>query len=403
MICLKSSAASRSSERDVQDKVAAAERQSEHQEAELGRVTEALNGKVAERQKLEALVADRLHGSDDFKKLSEQALAAETELERNEGRVAEIKAEADKKLPSYERSRLFKYLYNAGYGTAEYAGKGLTRSIDAWVAKMIDYASARRGYDFLRVTPELMQHEVGRRRASFNGLMQQVEAIEDHVSDEVGLTAVLKAGQLLGAERDASVAAAAKAQDELLKQQHELLALAGSKNEFYEQGLARMQNFLANLPPTRLADESRATPERDDDAIVAEVTYLSGQLTEADQRMPPSPANGRRGTTAWAACSRCCSGFAAPNSTPGGRSSRRRSTPTISRSSTTKAGSRRTIFGPRSSGSSTSRRSGTSSRRGSSPGFRLRGRPCGAEGRLAEARSAEASTWATFRWSSCTC
>ena len=57
-----------------------------------------------------------------------------------------------------------------------------------------------------------------------------------------------------------------------------------SQNEFYEQALARMQNFLANLPPSRLADESRTTPEREDDAIVAEVTYLSDQLAEVDQR-----------------------------------------------------------------------------------------------------------------------
>ncbi len=270
-------------EREVHDLVAAAERQVEHQEVELGRVTEELNAKVAEREKLEQVVSERLYGSDEFKALSEQALAAETELERNEDRVADVVAQAEKKLPSYDRSRLFKYLYDAGYGTPQYQGEGLTRRIDGWVAKMIGFASARRGYDFLRVTPELMREEVTRRRERFNELMQQVEAIEDRVSDEVGLTAVMRAGQELGAARDGLVGAAAKAQDGLLKRQQELMALTGSQNEFYQQGLARMQNFLANLPPSRLAAESRSTPERDDDAIVAEVTYLSGQLAEADR------------------------------------------------------------------------------------------------------------------------
>lgn len=271
-------------ERELHDQTAAAERTVEHHEAELARVTESLNAKVAEREKLEQVVGGRLHGSDEFKTLSEQALTAETELERNEARVAEMKQQAEKKLPSFDNSRLFKYLYDAGWGTPRYHGEGLTRRIDGWVARMIDFPTARRGYDFLRVTPELMAQEVTRRRDKFNELMQQVEAIEDRVSDEVGLTAVMREGQQLGAERDKLVGDAAKSQDELLKRQQEVLKLAGVQNEFYEQALARMQNFLANLPPARLAAESRRTPDVADDTIVAEVSYLSDQLAEVDQR-----------------------------------------------------------------------------------------------------------------------
>ncbi|HYO23909.1 MAG TPA: hypothetical protein VEQ85_03085, partial [Lacipirellulaceae bacterium] len=271
-------------EREVQDQVAGAQRESEHQEAELARITDELNAKVAEREKLQALVAERLQGSDEFTRLSEQALVAEQELERNEDRVAEMQAEAKKKLPSYERSRLFKYLYDARYGTPEYQGAGLTRRLDGWVAKMIDYSAARQGYDFLRVTPELMAQEVERRRDQFNDLMQQVEAIEDRVSDELGLTDVMRTGQELGAQRDRAVAAVSASQDALLERQQELIALSGSQNEFYEQALSRMQSFLGSVSPSRLAKESRSTPQREDDAIVAEVTYLSGQLAEADQQ-----------------------------------------------------------------------------------------------------------------------
>jgi hypothetical protein len=205
-------------------------------------------------------------------------------LERNEARVAEMKQQAEKKLPSFDNSRLFKYLYDAGWGTSRYQGEGFTRRIDAWVARMIDFPAARRGYDFLRVTPELMAQEVTRRRDKFNELMQQVEAIEDRVSDEVGLTAVMREGQQLGAQRDKLVGDAARSQDELLKRQQEVLKLAGVQNEFYEQALARMQNFLANMPPAQLAAESRRTPDVTDDTIVAEVSYLSGQLAEVDQR-----------------------------------------------------------------------------------------------------------------------
>ena len=117
-----------------------------------------------------------------------------------------------------------------------------------------------------------MQQEVSRRRDRFNELMQQVEAIEDRVSDELGLTAVLRDGQALGAERDAAVSGGRRRRrTSCSPHQKELLRLTGTQNEFYEQALARMQSFLASLPPARLAAESRTTPEREDDAIVAEV------------------------------------------------------------------------------------------------------------------------------------
>lgn len=271
-------------QQQLQDEAAGCERQVEHLEAELQRVTDALNEKVAERERLEELLSDRLHGSDEFKTLSQHALEAEQKLEQNEARVQEIKDEAAAKLPSYEKSRLFKYLWDAGYGTAAYQEKGWTRRMDGWVAKLIDYPTARRGYHFLTTTPELMALEVERRRTQFNELMEQVEAIEDRVSDEIGLTAVMRAGQELGAERDDLVKSIAEQQDLLLAKQKELMRLQGTDNEFYEQGVARLQQFLGNMNEARLRRESDATPDRQDDAIVAELTWLTDQVDHARGR-----------------------------------------------------------------------------------------------------------------------
>ncbi|MCA9234394.1 MAG: hypothetical protein KDA44_02935 [Planctomycetales bacterium] len=268
-------------QQQLHDESAGCERQVEHLEAELKRVTDELNEKVAERERLEELLSERLHGSEEFQTLSARALDAEQELQRNEARVAEIQAEAAEKLPSYENSKLFMYLWDAGYGTAAYQAEGWTKRMDRWVAKLIDYPAARRGYHFLKATPELMAQEVDRRRLQFNDLMEQVEAIEDHVSDEIGLTTVMRAGQQLGAERDELVKSIAGEQDQLLAKQEELMRLEGKRNEFYEQAVDRMKTFLGNMHETRLQSESMATPDRRDDAIVAELTWLSSQLDDA--------------------------------------------------------------------------------------------------------------------------
>jgi hypothetical protein len=269
---------------ELQDQAAGATREVEHQDAELDRVTDELNVKVAERDRLEALVAERLHGSEEFTALSQQALVAEQELNRNEARVTEIQSEAQQKLPSYERSRLFKYLYDAGYATGRYQAGGWTRRLDRWVAKMIDFEAARRGYDFLRTTPELMKQEVSRRRDRFNELMQQVEAIEDRVSDEVGLTEVLRLGQQLGADRDRLVAAVAAAQEGVQRLRQQIAQLEGQQNEFYERAIGRMKAFLEKLPEARLQRHSQSTPQRDDDAMVAEVSQIGDRLEAAEER-----------------------------------------------------------------------------------------------------------------------
>lgn len=272
-------------QRELEQQLAAQQRDLEAREAALADVTDQLNRKVAQREELEKSLAERLRGSDEFNRLSQAALEAERELERNEQRVAESKDEAARKLPSYDRSKLFKYLYDRGYGTAAYRGEGFAKRMDRWVAKLIDYPRARSSYEFLRVTPELMANEVERRRDQFNGLMEQVEAIEDRVSDEIGLTAVMREGQELGDQRDRAVAEATAVQDAILRHQEALLQLERPDNEYYAQAVARMQNYLANLRQAKLEQQSRTTPEHQDDAIVAEVAWLNEQLQHADQRL----------------------------------------------------------------------------------------------------------------------
>lgn len=271
-------------EREVRDQIALSQEEVDRLENSLDEVTAQLDEMAAERERLEALLAERLHASDQFQVLSKQALEAELELEKNEGRVAEINQEAAEKLPSYNKSRLFQYLFERGYGTGEYQQQGWTKRLDGWVAKMINFPSARRSYQFLKTTPPLMEQEVERRRELFNQLMEKVEAIEDENSDEIGLTDVMRQGQEIGAQRDSLVTAVADQQDRGLALEADLLRLEGTDNEFYEQAVARMRHFLSTMDDNRLQQHSLKTPQREDDAIVAEVVWLSDQLDDATRR-----------------------------------------------------------------------------------------------------------------------
>ncbi|NOZ40754.1 MAG: hypothetical protein GXP24_11085, partial [Planctomycetes bacterium] len=271
-------------ERQLHEDVKQDETEAIRLQADLERTTDDLNEKVAERERLEEIVAGKLKAHGNFQQLSKQALIAEQELQRNEERIAEIKQEASEKLPAYENNRMFRYLYDRGFGTPEYKKKGLTRTLDRWVAKFVKFNRSRRGYDFLRVTPELMAAEVLRRREQFNVLMEQIEAIDDEISDEIGLTEVLRKGQELGTQRDNLVAELAQLEQKFTQHQQELLSLEGTQNEFYEQGVGQMKSFLAEMEHSWLEQQSRSTPERQDDELVAEIGWVNKQLDDAQRQ-----------------------------------------------------------------------------------------------------------------------
>ncbi len=81
--------------------------------------------------------------------------------------------EAAEKLPQYDRSRLFRYLHDRGFGTSEYQAAGWVKSLDRWVADLIDFPNARNGYEFLKKAPGLVAAEVARRRDQFAELRRR--------------------------------------------------------------------------------------------------------------------------------------------------------------------------------------------------------------------------------------
>lgn len=249
-------------------------------QSSLDEVTARLNTLVARREELEARVAEILKTNDEFQSRSRLALQAEEQLHRNEQRVAEIQAEAQEKRPGFENSRLFKYLYDRGYGTPRYRPTGLIARLDRWVANLIGYARARVGYEFLITTPALVAAEVARRRDQFNELMTQVEALQQAEAEKVGLTDVLKEGDQLGDERDRFVGQLGDNHAKREQIQNELNDIAQARDAYYEEALKRFQSFLSQTEVAVLDRRARQTPEFDDDSIVGQIAQLNRQIAQ---------------------------------------------------------------------------------------------------------------------------
>lgn len=261
----------RASIRDLQQKVSAAA-------AELNRL-------VAKRSELERTTTDRLKADAEFQQLSQQAIQAEMQLKANEERTAELQREAKEKLPAYQSSRLFQYLQQRRFGTPEYVHTGWTRSMDRWLARLIHYERHRRGYEFLMHTPALVEQEVERRRGDFNNLMERIETIEDRVSDDVGLTDILRAGEVQGAAHDKLTQQLTDEQGRAQQVEAELLALDQQQGRFYTEALERYVRFLGETETAVLEARARQTTDPVDDEIVSRITFLTNEIARMQPEM----------------------------------------------------------------------------------------------------------------------
>ena len=250
-------------------------------ERELDSVTSDLNQKVAERDRLEEEVETRLATYKNFAELSKEVATADEELARNEERVEELAREAKDKLPPYEKSSLFMYLFKRKYGRSDYTSRGLIRTLDGWVAKLIDYRRARKGYEFLKTTPELVAAEVERRREERGILFEKLEALEDEIAEATGLTRVLAEGERLGARHDELVVARQAVVDRLSGMREELLGIEQSQGRYYGEALERYRKFLGDTETAVMESRARRTPDFEDDEIVREIRDVEGEIVTA--------------------------------------------------------------------------------------------------------------------------
>ena len=255
-------------------------------EAALADVTHQLNDITKQRDELEQKLADRLQNDAQFQDQSRDAIRTEQELILNRGRVQEIQREASEKLPAYENSALFHYLYSRGFATPDYSAFWPFSALDGWLADFIGFRQARQSYIFLHATPELVQAEVARRQEELKLLLVSVKRIEADTSREIGLDKVMLEGQRLGEERDDLVKQLGENHEQLAACQQEQSDLNRSQGAFYEQAIERFKELLEKTETAVLAQRAEKTADSTDDEIVAELKWLDDEISDIRLNSP---------------------------------------------------------------------------------------------------------------------
>lgn len=265
--------------RQLEQKVASLGQFVDQSEAKVAHIDEQLKTLGVRRKDLETAVAKKLADDPEFQKLTKLSLDIEKELQRHEQRVHDLEHEAHDKLPAYEHSALFQYLYQRKWGTAAYNYKGMTKQWDRWVADLIGYPRAARSYEFLLRTPQLVAQEVAKRRADFDELMTQIEAHRDQAAVDLGLKAAIEQEKSAEVQRSELSQKRAQSEQELSQAHQKLNELDFPTSEFYAEAVSRVRDYLARTQTTVLQARARRTPERIDDDLVARIAMLGDEIT----------------------------------------------------------------------------------------------------------------------------
>lgn len=249
-------------------------------EEKLGKVTSELNQKASERDSIVKDIKAELSQHPKYPTLAKEAKTDKDNLEKNEERAKEVKADAQKKLPSYENNKIFMYLVNKSFGTEEYDSKGIIRKLDQCIAEKVDYKNSKKSYDYLRAIPELVDLEVSKRKEKLEEKISKIKAIEKEVADNHGLTAVLEEGKKLGMTREEMLKAVSKLNSEYESYASERKESDGTKDSYHKEAIQKLKGYLKGDNIAELKKLARNTPDTKDDKLVDRIEEIDYSVRE---------------------------------------------------------------------------------------------------------------------------
>ncbi len=230
-------------------------------------------------------LSEQLAADTEFEWLSREAAEGQARLEQAQANLQQVESDAKTKLPNYQQSQLFQYLWNNGFGTETYQSRGLTRRLDRWVSRLIDYPRAAAGYKFLSLAPAQMRQLIDEQEKAVKATMDEVETHQMNAANALGLPQAQAEGARVRGEHELAGAAAeiAGRGEELARQ--ELAELESPDCPWYQDALKAFQTLIQRTERSLVAARAAQTPELTDDQVVARLKHLDDKVSEKKREL----------------------------------------------------------------------------------------------------------------------
>src|SRR5690606_10284088 len=260
--------ARRAAQAQLADEIAAAEarlaeleRERAARQAEAAAASEAVDAAEADAQR-------RLEGDDEYREKLAAAERSDAVADQAEEKARAAEADRAEKGRPYEADRVFAYLWARGFGTPRYRAWPITRVLDGWAARTIDYEAQRRNYHLLTEIPaRLAEHAAAMREIAERdgGAARGVER---------------RAAERRVAEADKAIEAQESLLGELIDQR---ARFASGEDDFAAQCTTLLSAALRREDLDSLRKRTARTKSPEDDALVDELEALEDEIEQIEE------------------------------------------------------------------------------------------------------------------------
>jgi hypothetical protein len=210
--------------------------------------------------------------------------AADSVASEAEKKAAQSESELTSKRKPYDEDRLFSYLWQRNFGTAQYTANNFVRYMDRMVADFIGFADARANYAMLKEIPVRLREHATRQRQNAEDLKATLAAVERRAMVEAGIEP--KESELAETRhRLATADAVAEKKRGLLRDLETTVAalVDGTGDQAYADALQTIADADTQDDIRTLYAEARRTETMSDDMIVQRIGALDERMTKLQQ------------------------------------------------------------------------------------------------------------------------
>jgi hypothetical protein len=242
------------------------------------KAVEALQRQLEESKK-------KLEQDQDYQLQKEKAIRAAEVTRRADEKASQSEADLASKGEPYQEDSIFMYLWQRRYMTPDYRANGIIRSLDGWVARLIDYREARADYHMLSELPLRLREHADRAAEEARRQQEALQALERQTAEKDGVgasqTALEKEEAQLQQVND-KIETYEKRYQELLAQKADF---AAGKDKYTQKAVEVLVAELESEDTLELYRQAQATPRPEDDAIVMRLHKLQQEQQETNKRI----------------------------------------------------------------------------------------------------------------------
>ena len=254
------------------------EKQSESRIDARDRAVQALQRQIAKSK-------EKLEQDEGYRRLQENAFRTAEVTRRAAEKASQSEADLASKGKPYQEDSIFMYLWQRRYMTPDYRANGIIRSLDGWVARLVDYKENRADYHMLNELPLRLREHADQAAEEAKRQQQALQVLERQAAEKDGvgtLQSALEKAELQLQQVNDEIEAHEKRYQELLEQKADF---AAGEDEYTQKAVEVLLAELEREDTIELYRQAQATPRPEDDAIVMQLHKLQQEQQETNKRI----------------------------------------------------------------------------------------------------------------------